>query len=84
MKLVIDIPDEIYYKETLSETDIPRVIGAIRKGVNLPKSHGRLMVLSEDKIKDNLVNLSFSNERWINEVSLSDATVAILEADKEE
>lgn len=50
MQIVIDVPDEIYYKETLSETDIPRIIEAIRKGVNLPKGHGREPVI--EKIKE--------------------------------
>ena len=53
-------------------------------GVKLPKGHGRLIILSEDAVKREQVPLHFSCQNWISEVGLSNATVAILEADKAE
>lgn len=57
---------------------------AIINGTPLPKGHGRLIILSEDKLKENLLNFDFSCQKWISEVDISNATVAIIEADKEE
>lgn len=45
---------------------------------------GILIILSEDKLKENQIRLDFSNQKWINEIDLSNAIVAIIESDKEE
>ena len=55
---------------------------AIHNGTPLPKGHGRLIILSEDAVKREQTPLSFSCQNWISEVGLSNATVAIIEADK--
>jgi hypothetical protein len=65
----------------LSQEDI---VVAIANGIPLPKGHGRLMILSEDKLKENQINLDSSCQKWISEVGLSNATVAIIEADKDD
>lgn len=86
MQIVIDIPHEHYHraKEYFDIDNIYHdVIKAVGKGIPLPKGHGRLMILSEDKVKANLMNLSFSCSKWISEVGLSDATLKILEAEME-
>lgn len=57
---------------------------SVRNGTQLPKGHGRLIILSEDAIKREQMPLSFSCQNWISEVGLSNATVAIIEADKGE
>lgn len=94
MKIVIDIPEEIYihlserykYQSTddigLSEFD--KVGVSIKNGTPLPKGHGRLVILSKDAIKREQTPLSFSCQNWISETSLSNATVATIEADKAE
>lgn len=55
----------------------------IANGTSLPKRHGRLIILSEDIVKKEQTSLSFSCQNWISEVGLSNATLAIIEADKE-
>ncbi len=52
----------------------------MRRGTVLSKHHGRLLILSEDKVKQEFTDVSFSTQKWISEVELSNATVAILEA----
>ena len=85
MQLVIDIPEE-YYK-IIKEIPVRQSTAdmlLIRNGTPLPKGHGRLIVLSEDAVKREQTPLSFSCQNWISEVGLSNATVAIIEADEAE
>jgi len=58
------------------------MIEALINGKILPKGHGRLIILSEDAVKREQVPLSFSCQKWISEVGLSNATVAIIEAER--
>lgn len=85
IELVIKISYEEYKKISNSNPsyadDFP-IYYAVRNGTPLPKEHGRLMILSEDKLKENQINLDFSCQKWISEVGLSDATVTIIESDK--
>lgn len=93
MKLIIDIPNEDYkfIKELQSyypgrrsgKTIEQNVINGIRSGIPLPKGQGRLIILSENAIKREQMPLSFSCQNWISDVGLSNATVTIIEADKE-
>ena len=90
IELVIKIPKELY--EQCKETELTEenegfdfhIIKTVANGIPLPKGRGRLMILSEDKLKENQINLDFSCQKWISEVGLSNATVAIIEADKAE
>lgn len=87
MQIVIDIPEDSY-KATcdgcMLPPDVGSVVQGIKDGTPLPKGHGKLMVLSKDKLKESQIDLDFSCQKWISEVGLSDATVAIIEADKAE
>lgn len=92
IELVIKIPEEMYQK--IKETNM--IIGgrrsgkrfdyilfnAVNNGIPLSKGHGRLMILLEDAVKREQHVVSFSRQKWISEVGLSNATVAIIEADK--
>lgn len=84
MQIVITIDDKDYNDII---TDSPRNLNhyerLIVNGTPLSKGHGRLMILSEDKLKENLINSDFSCQKWISEVDLSNTTVTILDADKE-
>lgn len=87
MRIVIDIPEDAY--KSIQNNDYcgisnPDMYNAIKNGTQLPKGHGRLIILSEDAIKREQMPLSFSCQNWISEVGLSNATVAIIEADKGE
>ena len=86
MKLIIDIPEEEYelvrHGNKSYKTEL-ELMNAVAYGTPLPEHHGRLMVLSVAKMKENQINLDFSCQKWISEVGLSYATVAILETDKE-
>ena len=77
MKIVIDISEEDY---NFAKREVPD--GRIANGIPLPK--GRMIILSEDAVKREQVPLSFSCQQWISEVGLSNATVAIIEAEDEE
>lgn len=90
MKIVIDIKEEIFEELTKYDKPVPSgnrlydsVLLSIYNGIPLPENYGRLMILSEDKLKENQINLDFSCQKWISEVGLSNATVAIIEAVKE-
>ncbi len=87
IELVIKIPEEklsiIKNKMYCGIYDL-NLYNAVANGTQLPKGHGRLLILSEDAVKRELTHLGFSCQSWISDVGLSDATVAIIEADKEE
>lgn len=89
MKLIIDIDKELksaVYRcgLFLNPAEKTSLINAINNGTPLPKGHGRLIILSEDAVKREQTPLRFSCQNWISEVGLSNATVAIIEANKEE
>ncbi len=86
MKLVIDIPEEDYIRlrDEGMFGNVSTFKRAVREGIPLPKRHGRLIILSEDAIKREQIALGFSCQLWMSEVDLSNATVAIIEADKED
>lgn len=89
IELVIKVPEDLYeaYKgrpPMLGDAGMDMIAQAIPKGKALPKEHGRLIVLSEDGLKKNQINVDFSPRKWIGEVGLEKATVAIIEADKGE
>ena len=93
MQIVIDIDEDTYrYMQSrckyqnkgdkgLSKFEEAGV--AIKNGTPLPKGHGRLIILSEDAVKREQISFSFSCQNWISDVGLSNATVTIIEADKE-
>lgn len=86
-QIVIEIPDSKYqsmqngYYCGLLDADMYK---AIKDGVPLPKGHGRWLILSEDKVKENQMTLDFSCQKWINEVALSNSIVAIVKAESED
>ena len=84
MQIIIDIPDEDY--EIIKNSNRPMYWAEylIKHGTPLPKGHGLLLIVSEDKLKENQINLDFSCQKWISEVGLSNATVATIEADRSE
>ena len=88
IELVIKIPEDVYkqFKKDQKEKYISAMISTdiIANGISLPKGHGRLMIVSEDALKREQTPLSFSCQNWISEVGLSNATVAIIDADKED
>ena len=61
----------------------PHLAEAIRKGTVLPKGHGRLFILDEEKAKNFFTKFSFSIQDWISEVGISNATIKVIKADKE-
>lgn len=93
IELVIKIPEELKNKIDNANEDNYRtyiwwfettLYCAIKSGTPLPKGQGRLMILSEDEVKRELTFLNFSCQNWISEVGLWNATLAIIEADKEQ
>ena len=62
---------------------IDMFLKAFNDSTLLPKDHDRLMILSEDKLKENQIDLDSSCQKWISEVGLSNATPTIIEADTE-
>lgn len=87
IELVIKIPEGLkkeFEFEQWTALSCMEMKNALEKAIPLPKGHGRLMILSKDAVKREQTPLSFSCQNWISEVGLSNATVAIIEADKEE
>lgn len=86
MQIIIDIPENYYNDlktlEVGENEHLRYEMELIRNGIPLPKECGRLMILSEDKLIENQMDLSFSCQKWISEVGLSNATVAIIEEEK--
>ena len=90
MQIVIDISEE-RFRDIQRIAEVQRESNhfktaeqIIAKGTPLPKGHGKLIILSEDAVKREQMSLRFSCQNWISEVGLSNATVAIIEADKAE
>lgn len=84
VELVIKIPEEklkIIKNKMYCGIYDPDLYKAIDNGTPLPKGHGRLIILSEDAVKREQTPLRFSCQNWISEVGLSNAAVAIIEAD---
>ena len=89
MKIVIDMPEKRYKDiQRIAEVQLKKRTDTLEQivanGTPLPKGHGDLIILSNDELKENLMDLSFSCQKWISEVGLSFATVAIIEAESEE
>lgn len=86
IELVIKIPEEAYKASHNIHTSqmkfIQMPLKIIANGIPLPKGHGRLVILSEDSIKRERVPMDCSCQLWISDVGLSNATVAIIEADE--
>ena len=87
MKIVIDIPEEVlnsiktFKGKFICENDYDLIQG-IKNGKPLPKGHGCLRIMSEDYLREHLINFDNFNQKFIGEVDLSNATVAIIEADE--
>ena len=81
MQIVIDIPEDEYQNILHTGKASFRTVNAIEAGTPLP--NGKLIILSEDAVKREQTPLRFSCQNWISEIGLSNATVAIIEADKE-
>ena len=84
MQIVIDIPDDDYRKVQDGRASVSMMRKVIANGIPLPKGHGRLIILSEDTVKREQTPMGLSCQNWISEIGLSNATVAIIEADKVE
>jgi len=90
MKIIIDIDDK-EYNEIKEDAEkfrskgmvVPYLYKVIESGIVLPKGHGRLFILDETKAKRYFTNFSFSLQDWISEVGISNATIKVIEADKE-
>ena len=88
-KILIDI-DDYEYIEIKEDAEkfrskgmvVPCLYKVIESGTPLPKGHGRLFILDEEKAKKYFTKFSFSSQDWISEVGISNATWKVIEADK--
>lgn len=69
MKLIVDIPDEIYKKYIDNRTNTTDVLDAVRCGTLLPEHHGRL--IDADAFQKYCFNKNFDKR-------LSDGGLAII------
>ena len=89
MQIVINIPDKDYKRINTTPNSfnslilLSRLYRAIKNGTPLPKGHGRFLIVSEDILKNQKINFSWSVQDWYSEVAISNATVKIIKADKE-
>lgn len=84
MKIIIEISAEDFENVKCGRGAVSMMRKAIIHGTPLPKVRGRLLILSENRLKENQINLDWSCQKWISEVGSSNATVAIIKADKAE
>ena len=88
MKLLIDMDDNLYTRlfdnGVDNYNDAADIAKAIRKGTVLPKGYGRLFILDEEVAKKYFTKFSFSLQDWVSEVGISEATLKIIEADKDD
>lgn len=94
MKLVVDIPDKLYNfvrsktsagnSRNFDDYDMYDISRRIANGKPLPKRHNRLLILDEGTVEKYMFPMSFSCQKWISEVGISESTVATIEADKGE
>ena len=83
VEVVIRLPEKTYRKILSNEYDYGDMNAIIQAGSPLPKGHGRLFILDEAKAKEYFTNFSFSLQDWISEVGISNATLKVIEVDKE-
>lgn len=88
IKLVIKIPERIHYGIekgiTVNGSKASQIlIDAVKNGTPLPKEHGRLLIISENTVKENMIGLDAFQQKFIGEVDLSNAIVGVIEADEE-
>lgn len=89
MQIVINVPEALYeaYKDRppmLGDAGMDMIAQSIANGTPLPKGHGRLFILDESKAIKYFTNFSFSVQKWISEVDISKATLAVIKADNAE
>lgn len=86
-KIVIDIDDNLYTRlfdcGAYDAVDMLNVCTAIRKGTPLTKGHGRLLILDEELANKFFASFSFSCQKWISEVGISNATLKVINADRD-
>ena len=87
IEVVIKIPKEDYmFIKTMVENGYETPSSYyynIASGIVLPKGHGRLFILDEELTKKFFTSFSFSCQKWISEVGISNATLKVIESDKE-
>lgn len=88
IEVVIKMPKEDYmFIKTMVENGYETPSSYyynIASGIVLPKGHGRLFILDEKVAKKYLTKFSFSLQDWISEVGISEATLKVIEADKDD
>ena len=90
MQIAINISHNLYESimkdYALSKLGEHELYKAIRNGTPLPEHHGRLLILDERLVEQNLVSFnattSFCN-KWLSEVGISNSVVKIIPATKE-
>ena len=85
IKLSKDLYKGIECRNSELETEYvcDELMKAIDNGVLLPENHGRLFILDEELAKKYFTEFSFSCKKWISEVGISNATLKVIEADKD-
>ena len=89
VEVVIKLPKKSYDMIIESPLFVPvdadtDVVEAMKNATVLPKGHGRLLILDEKLVRKYFTSFSFSCQKWISEVGISNATWRIIEADKAE
>ena len=85
IKLSKDLYNGIECRDGSLETEYVcnELMKAIDNGVLLPENHGRLFILDEELAKKYFTEFSFSCQKWISEVGISEATLKVIESNKE-
>ena len=82
VEVVIRIPEE--WIEQFKAFEHPSALQVcVLQGIVLRKGHGRLLILDEKLGKKYFTSFSFSCQKWISEVGISNAILKVIEADRE-
>ena len=78
---LVELNERIKNKESIYKLGMYE--NAIANGTVLPEGHGRLFILDEELAKKYFTEFSFSCQKWISEVGISEATLKVIESNKE-
>ena len=83
-EVVIKMSDEMYdwfLTGFPDKVDINELQRLVIEGTILPKGRGKLLVISDKYVKDNMIEIFGFCQKFLGEVDLSLATVAVIEED---
>ena len=85
-KIIIDLNPEDYMtvlKYGTCAMDSNAIADSIRKGIDIPKITGDLLIISKDILNRQKNKFSWSVQDWYSEVAISNATIRVIPSEVE-